>query len=180
MSRNAVETVMGAVVLVVAAVFLFFAYTTSTVRTFAGGYNLTARFDHVEGLRDGSDVRISGIKVGQVVSQTLDPQTFQAVIKISVDSSIKLPVDTVATIDSTGLLGDKFLSLVPGNEETMLAPGGTIEHTQSPVSLESLIGRYIFSQQPTQGAAAAPAPAPAPAPSSAAGAPSGHDETAPK
>jgi phospholipid/cholesterol/gamma-HCH transport system substrate-binding protein len=146
MSRNAVETMMGAVVLVVAALFLFFAYSTSQVRR-VSGYELTARFNRVEGLRDGGDVRISGIKIGSIISQELDPTSFVAVVKISVDPSIKLPVDTVATISSSGLFGDKFLSLEPGNEDKTIAPGGAIEHTQSPMSLESLIGQYIFSQQ---------------------------------
>ncbi len=146
MSRNAVETVMGAVVLVVAAVFLFFAYTTSQVGA-VSGYELTARFNRVEGLRDGSDVRISGIRVGSVVSQQLDPKTFMAVVRMSIDPSIQLPVDTVATITSSGLLGDKYLSLEPGNEDKLIPPGGEVEHTQSPMSLESLIGQYIFSNQ---------------------------------
>jgi phospholipid/cholesterol/gamma-HCH transport system substrate-binding protein len=149
MSRNAVETVMGAVVLVVAALFLFFAYSTSQVRA-VSGYELTARFNRVEGLRDGGDVRISGIKVGSIVSQELDPKSFVAIVKISVDPSIKLPVDTVATITSSGLFGDKFLSLEPGNEDQTIKPGGALEHTQSPMSLESLIGQYIFSQQPAK------------------------------
>jgi phospholipid/cholesterol/gamma-HCH transport system substrate-binding protein len=144
-SRNAVETVMGAVVVVVAALFLFFAYTTSQVHAISG-YEVTARFSRVEGLRDGGDVRISGIKVGTIVSQTLDPNTFLAVVKMSIDPSVKLPVDTVASISSSGLLGDKYLSLEPGNEDKNIPPGGTIEHTQSPMSLESLIGQFIFSQ----------------------------------
>src|SRR5438105_13203658 len=84
MTGNAVETVMGAVVLVVAAVFLFFAYTTTKV-TAGTGNIYTAQFSRVDGIRDGTDVRINGIKVGQVVSQTLDPKTFYAVVKISVD-----------------------------------------------------------------------------------------------
>lgn len=145
MSRNAVETVMGAVVLLVAAVFLFFAYTTSRVHA-VSGYEVTARFTRVEGLRDGGDVRVSGIKVGSVVSQTLDPKTFLAVVRMSIDPSVKLPVDTVATIASAGLLGDKYLALEPGNEDQTIPAGGTIEHTQAPMSLESLIGQYIFSQ----------------------------------
>jgi phospholipid/cholesterol/gamma-HCH transport system substrate-binding protein len=166
-NHNAVETVMGAVVLVVAAVFLFFAYTTSQVSA-VSGYQLTARFNRVEGLRDGGDVRVSGIKVGSIVSQTLDPKTFVAVVRMSIDPAIKLPVDTVATITSNGLFGDKYLSLEPGNEDGIIPPGGQIDHTQSPMSLESLIGQYIFSQQPQQkkeegGTAPAPAPAPAPA-----------------
>ena len=83
MKRNAVETVMGAVVLVVAALFLFFAYTTSEVHA-VSGYELTAQFDRVGSLRDGADVRISGIKVGTVLRQTLDPKTFEAVVRLSV------------------------------------------------------------------------------------------------
>jgi phospholipid/cholesterol/gamma-HCH transport system substrate-binding protein len=125
-------------------VFLYFAYTTAQVRAVTG-YQLTARFDRVEGLREGSEVKISGIAVGSIVSQTLDFKTFQAVIKMSIDPRIKLPVDTVATITSSGLLGDKFLALEPGNEDDMIKPGGNITHVQSPMSLEALIGQQIFS-----------------------------------
>jgi phospholipid/cholesterol/gamma-HCH transport system substrate-binding protein len=145
MNRNAVETVMGAVVLVVAAVFLFFAYTTSQVRA-VSGYEVTARFDRVEGLRDGGDVRISGIRVGSIVSQTLDPKTYLAVVRMSIDPSIKLPTDSVATIASSGLLGDKYLSIVPGAEDEFIKPGGEITHTTPPISLESLIGQFIYGQ----------------------------------
>ncbi len=160
MNRNAVETIMGAVVLVVAAVFLFFAYTTTQVHA-VGGYTLTAQFDKVEGLRDGSDVKISGIKVGSVMSQTLDPKTFFATLTISMDPAIKLPVDSVATIASPGLLGDKFLSIEPGNEDQTIPPGGRITHTQSGMSLESLIGQMIYGQaQQKKGDGAQPAPGP--------------------
>jgi phospholipid/cholesterol/gamma-HCH transport system substrate-binding protein len=145
MKRNAVETIMGAVVLVVAAVFLYFAYTTSGVKPITG-YTVTAKFDRVEGLRDGGDVRISGIKVGSIISQTLDPKTYLAVVKLSIDPAIKLPVDTVATITSSGLLGDKYMSLVPGNEDELIKPDGLIEHTQAPMNIESLIGQYIYGQ----------------------------------
>jgi len=149
MNRNAVETVMGAVVLVVAAVFLYFAYTTSQVRAISG-YEITANFDRVEGLRDGSDVRVSGIKVGTVVSQTLDPKDYVAVVKMSIEPSIKLPVDSVATISSTGLLGDMYLSIVPGAEDEFIKPGGRIEHTTPPMSLQSLIGQFIYGQSSGQ------------------------------
>jgi phospholipid/cholesterol/gamma-HCH transport system substrate-binding protein len=150
MSRNAVETVMGAVVLVVAAVFLFFAYTTSQVRAVGGGYPVTASFTRVEGLRDGGDVRISGIRVGSIVSQNLDPQSYEAIVKMEIDASIKLPTDSVATIASSGLLGDKYLSIVPGAEDEFIKPGGKIEHTTPPISLESLIGQFIYGQQSGQ------------------------------
>jgi phospholipid/cholesterol/gamma-HCH transport system substrate-binding protein len=149
MNRNAVETVMGAVVLVVAAVFLFFAYTTSQVRA-VSGYEVTANFDRVEGLRDGGDVRISGIRVGSIVSQTLDTKSYVAVVKMSIDPAVKLPTDSVATIASSGLLGDKYLSIVPGAEDEFIKPGGTIEHTTPPISLESLIGQFIYGAQGSQ------------------------------
>jgi phospholipid/cholesterol/gamma-HCH transport system substrate-binding protein len=149
MTGNVIETVMGGVVLVVAAFFLFFAYTTSQVRA-VQGYQLTAQFDSVTGIRDGSDVRIAGVKVGSIVSETLDPKTFLADVRMSIDPAYKLPDDTVAEILSAGLLGDKFMALVPGGSEQMIPPGGRIKFTQSPVSLENLIGQMIFSQPGAQ------------------------------
>ena len=144
MTGNVIETVMGAVVLVVAALFLFFAYTTSQVRA-VQGYQVTAQFERVGALRDGGDVRIAGVKIGSVVSETLDPKTFLATVRMSIDPAYKLPEDTVAEIVSNGLLGDQYLSLVPGGEDKMIPPGGQIKFTQSPVSLENLIGQMIFS-----------------------------------
>lgn len=158
MNRNAVETVMGAVVLVVAAVFLFFAYTTSQVSA-VSGYQLKARFSNADGLKDGGDVRISGIKVGSIVSQALDPKSFQAMVTMSIDPSIKLASDSVAQITSSGLLGDKYISIEPGNEDEVLKAGGTITHTQAAMSLENLIGQVIYNQ--AQGSGQKPNPAPA-------------------
>jgi phospholipid/cholesterol/gamma-HCH transport system substrate-binding protein len=149
MTGNVIETVMGGVVLVVAALFLFFAYTTSQVRA-VQGYQLTAQFDSVSGIHDGSDVRIAGVKVGSIVSETLDPKTFLADVRMSIDPAYKLPDDTVAEILSAGLLGDRFMALVPGGSEQMIPPGGRIKFTQSPVSLENLIGQMIFSQPGAQ------------------------------
>ena len=134
MTGNVIETVMGAVVLVVAALFLFFAYSTSQVRA-VQGYQLSAQFDSVSGIHDGSDVRIAGVKVGSIVSETLDPKTFLADVRMSIDPAYKIPDDTVAEILSAGLLGDKFMALVPGGSEQTIPPGGRIKFTQSPVSL---------------------------------------------
>ena len=144
MRGNVIETVMGAVVLVVAALFLFFAYNTSQLRSIQG-YELTANFEHIDGIRDGSDVRISGIKVGSVLGTTLDPKTFLATVRMSVVPSVKLPDDTVAEIISSGLLGDKYMSLVPGGSDKDIPPNGQIKFTQSSVSIEHLIGQMMFS-----------------------------------
>ncbi len=145
MSRNAVETVMGALVLVVAALFLFFAYTTSQVSS-VRGYQVMAKFSNAGGLKSGGDVRISGIKVGSITNETLDPKTFQAIVQMSIDPSIKLSTNSVAQITSSGLLGDNFISIEPGNEDELIPAGGTITHTQAQMSLENLIGQVIYNQ----------------------------------
>ena len=145
MTRNLLETLLGAVVLIVAIGFLLFAYNTSQVDR-NGGYELIARFDKVDGLERGSDVRISGIKVGTVVSQSLDPETYRAEVRFSLREDIQLPADTSAAVVSNGLLGGKYLALVPGGDIEMLQPGGEVTLTQSAVNLEDLIGHMIFSQ----------------------------------
>jgi phospholipid/cholesterol/gamma-HCH transport system substrate-binding protein len=146
LSGNVIETVMGAVVLAVAAFFLFFAYSTSEVHG-VSGYEVWARFSAVDGIRDGSDVRIAGVKVGTVTSESLDPKTYLATLKMSIDPAYKLPDDTSAAIVSSGLLGDKYLSLAPGGADKTIPPGGQIRYTQSSVNLENLIGQMMFSPQ---------------------------------
>jgi phospholipid/cholesterol/gamma-HCH transport system substrate-binding protein len=145
MSRNLLETLLGAIVLIVAIGFLLFAYNTSQVKE-DGGYELIARFEKVDGLERGSDVRISGIKVGTVLDQTLDPETYRAEVRFSLREDIQLPADTSAAVVSNGLLGGKYLALVPGGDIEMLEPGGEVTLTQSAVNLEDLIGHMIFNQ----------------------------------
>jgi phospholipid/cholesterol/gamma-HCH transport system substrate-binding protein len=144
MNRNFLETVMGAVVIVVAVIFLLFAYHSAELRS-VSGYTLSAKFDHIDGVREGADVRLSGIKIGSIIATSLDPKTFQAVVKLSVDDTIKLPVDTIATITQNGLLGDQYMSLVPGNSDKTVAPGGELSYTQSAPSLMALFGQAVFS-----------------------------------
>lgn len=144
MRKNVIETVLGAVVLLVAGFFLFFAYTSSSVKS-VSGYKLEARFSSTGGLSSGADVRISGVKVGTVTGQHLDKKTFQAVVGMEIDSNVQLPRDTTASIASESLLGGRYLQLDPGGEEEMLKAGDTIEYTQSAVNLEELLGRFIFN-----------------------------------
>ena len=144
MATNAIETVMGAVVLAVAGGFLYFAYTNGNVKTI-DGYNVTADFGNLTGVDVGSDVRIGGIKIGVVEKLTLDPQTYQAQAMLRVREDVKLPKDSSAAIRSSGLLGSKFVALDVGGDEEMLKQGGAIAHTESAVSLEELIGKMVFS-----------------------------------
>lgn len=144
MANNAIETVMGAVVLAVAGGFLYFAYDTSSVKS-VDGYAITADFTNITGIGIGSDVRIGGIKIGVVEKLTLDPQSYQAQAHLRIDENVTLPADSSAAVQSSGLLGDKFVAIEPGGDEKNLADGGTITFTQSSVSLEEMIGKFVFS-----------------------------------
>jgi phospholipid/cholesterol/gamma-HCH transport system substrate-binding protein len=145
--RSFAEVLAGALVLLVAASFLAYAVSNSGRSIGISGSSLTlsAQFDRIDGLAPGADVRIAGVKVGSVVDQRIDPQTFQAVLTLRVDSALSLPTDSSAEITSEGLLGGKYVALVPGGADQTLRDGQRIELTQSSVSLESLLGRFIFS-----------------------------------
>lgn len=146
MRRNALETAIGAAVIAAAIGFLAFSYSAADVAS-VSGYKVLARFDRADGLRDGADVRMSGIRIGQVTSMHLEKDTYFAVVEMEIEEGVKLPEDSSAEIVSESLLGGRFMSLTPGAEEKMLAAGGEIRFTQSPVSLEQLIGKFIFSSQ---------------------------------
>jgi len=143
MKRNPIETVLGAVVLAAAGMFLVFAYSIADLKAVTG-YEIKATFLKVGGLERGSDVRISGIDVGTVTGQTLNPQTFQAQVTMSIEPGVTLPTDTEASIVSDGLLGGKYVNLVPGNAGDRIAAGGVIAKTRDYQSLEDLVGQIIF------------------------------------
>ena len=136
--RSVTEIAAGAAVLLVAAGFLFYA-VANTGRGALGGYTLQASFDNVGGISTGSDVRISGLKVGSVTALAIDPKTYQAVATFTVQSDIKLSDDSSATVATGGLLGGNFISLATGGDDKMLGNGGTITVTQSAVNLEDLL-----------------------------------------
>ncbi|MBV9251675.1 MAG: outer membrane lipid asymmetry maintenance protein MlaD [Acetobacteraceae bacterium] len=142
--RGLAETLTGALVIVVAAGFLAYAVGHSG-RSTATGYTLHASFDHIDGLNVGADVRLAGVKVGNVTAVSVDPKTYLASVTLQVNDNVKLPKDSSAEITSESLLGGKYLSLSPGGDTADLQPGQTITITQSSVSLEQLLGKFIFS-----------------------------------
>ncbi len=143
MKGNLFEALIGAVVLAVAAVFLVFAFSATDVGA-VDGYEVTATFDRVDGVNAGADVRMSGIKIGTVTKLELDPQTFLARATLNIASNVKLPSDSSAEITTEGLLGGKYMAIVPGGAEDIIPDGGRIQFTQSSISLEGLIGRFGF------------------------------------
>ncbi|MEG9861446.1 MAG: outer membrane lipid asymmetry maintenance protein MlaD [Parvularculales bacterium] len=145
MKDNLVETLVGAVVLLVAGSFLAYAYTTVGSLQDSDGYQVVAYFDRVDGLSNGSDVRLAGIKIGQVESQSIDPKDYKAIIVMSIQSDVKLPEDSSAKITSEGLLGSNYISVQPGGSEDFLASGDEIFYTQGSVDLVSLLGQAVFN-----------------------------------
>lgn len=160
-AQRLAEIATGAVVIAVAVFFLAYAVVQGGRATAGGGgLVLTAAFDRVDGLNNGADVRIGGVRVGSVTEMRIDPRTFLAEITLNVRSDLQLPRDSSAEIQSESLLGGRYVAIVPGGSEQALASGGRITDTQGSISLESLLGRFIFSvtQMNPAGGEAAPAP----------------------
>jgi phospholipid/cholesterol/gamma-HCH transport system substrate-binding protein len=143
MQNNTFETLMGAFVICVAAGFLYFAYTSTSVGTL-GGYELSAKFASADGIATGTDVRLHGIKIGRVASLNLDPKTYAAIVDISVRNDIKIPEDSSIKVTSAGIMGSSYLAIQPGGSDKMLAPDGEITNTQGSIDLMSLIGRAMY------------------------------------
>ena len=144
MQRNTLETLMGAIVLAAATGFVTMVYEAADIQS-GGGYEIIAEFGSTGGLSVGDDVRISGIKVGRVTEQSLDPITYSARIAMAIAPDIEIPADSSARITAASLLGGNYLELMPGAEDEMLAAGAVIYDTRDPVSISDLLGKMVFS-----------------------------------
>jgi len=144
MSNNVIETFIGALVIVVAGFFLHFAYKTTDINLDQDSYYLIAKFDKADGISLGGDVKIGGVKIGKIYDISLDEKSYMAIVTVAVKESIKLPLDSSAEIISSGLIGDKYISLTPGSDDEFLGNNDIIQFTQSSISIESLIGKFIF------------------------------------
>lgn len=143
MGRNIVETIVGALVLAVAALFVFYAFAKSDTST-PNGYEVIARFGRVDGLKRGADVTLSGVKVGTVTAIDLDRKSYQAVVHIALAAGVQLPTDTDAKVISESLLGGMEIVLDPGNDEQMVKPGGEIANTQDAIPFTELLAKFMF------------------------------------
>ena len=122
--------------------FLWFLISSFFLNSSLKTYSLKAVFSSVDGISVGSDVKISGIKVGDVATVNINPTTYQAEVEIKIFTKFKLPVDSSAAIQSSGLLGQKYIELAPGVEDENLKEGSTIKYTQSSLNLEKLISQF--------------------------------------
>lgn len=163
MGHNVFETILGAIVLALAALFLAFAYSSADLNK-VSGYAISANFPMVDGIKEGTDVKINGVKVGSVEGLTLNtepgPNQYLVTVKMTLARSLQLPTDTIAMVSSESLLGGKYMSLEPGVDESLIRTDGTgkITRTQAPLRLDDLIGQLIYSGKRGDGAASAPEP----------------------
>ena len=144
MQRNTLEMIMGSAVLLAAAGFVSLAYEAADIQG-TNGYEIKAEFGATGGLSVGDDVRISGIKIGRITAQSLDPDTYSARIAMAINPDIMIPADSSARITAASLLGGNYLELMPGADEDMLAPGDVIYDTRDAVSLTDLLGKAVFA-----------------------------------
>jgi phospholipid/cholesterol/gamma-HCH transport system substrate-binding protein len=155
MKQSNIELSVGAFVLVGTVAIVWFAVQAGAGVALGGStYEVKARFTNIGGLKTGSQVLIAGVPVGRVEKIDLDPQ-YAAIVHMNVSQGVRLPSDTIASIKTSGLIGDKFIALAPGGDSQGISPGGTITDTESAVDLESVISRFAFGS-----VSSSPAPSP--------------------
>lgn len=145
MKKSKTEFLVGLFVLLGVAAIVHLSIRAGS-GTLSGGdtYLLEARFANAGGIHPGSSVMLSGVGVGRVEGVRMEPSDFSAIVTVRLPNSLRLPSDSMASIKTSGLIGDKFIALSPGAEETFLEPGARIIETESAVDLESLIGKMAF------------------------------------
>ena len=145
--NNLIETILGLFVIGIAGYFMYYAYNSGQGGRSISGYSIVARFERIDGLNVGSDVKISGVKVGSVQGLQIDTESYQAKATLVIKHGVKIPTDSSAEIVSDGLLGGKYVAVVPGAEESVLKNKDEINDTQSSVSFEALLSKFLFSKQ---------------------------------
>jgi phospholipid/cholesterol/gamma-HCH transport system substrate-binding protein len=155
MKQSNIELSVGVFVVVGIAAIIWFAMQAGAGVAIGGStYEVNARFANVGGLRPGNQVFVAGVPVGRVEKIDLDPQ-YAAIVHMNLKQEVHLPSDTIASIKTSGLIGDKFIALAPGADSRNLTPGSMITDTESAVDLESLIRRFAFGN-------VSPSPTPSP------------------
>ena len=146
MKNNVIETIIGAIVISVTCAFALYLYNTNSHQDDEVGYNVSARFQNVSGILRGGDVKIAGIVIGSVSDLELDKDTYFAIVKMNISSDIKVPKDSSIAVISNGVLGGKYLDITPGAEDDMLEDGEMIKFTQSTISIEALISKFMLGR----------------------------------
>lgn len=145
MQKSMLELTVGMFMIVGLVCFSYLAISVGGVDWFNDkSYTLKARFVSIAGLKQGAVVEIAGVKVGKVEKITLDNGDYEAIVELSVQDGVKLQEDSIASIRTAGIIGDRYVNIKPGGSEDIIEAGGTIIETESAISLEELISKYIF------------------------------------
>jgi len=153
MNRTAIDLWVGIFVALGLAAIVFLALKVGNLTSFNtdASYRLEARFDNIGGLKLRASVKAAGVLVGRVDRIRLDPKTYEAVVSLKIDNGFQFTKDTIASILTSGLLGEVYIGLDAGGDAVMLADGATIAKTQSAVVLEKLIGQFLFDKASSGG-----------------------------
>ncbi|AWL05497.1 outer membrane lipid asymmetry maintenance protein MlaD [Massilia oculi] len=148
MHRKTIDVWVGLFVLLGLAALLFLAFQAGNMRTLSFGqtYSITGRFDNIGGLKPQAPVKSAGVVVGRVGEITFDDKSFQASVRLDMDSEYKFPKDSSLKILTAGLLGEQYIGIEAGGDEQNLAEGDRIIRTQSATVLEDLINQFIYSK----------------------------------
>lgn len=148
-TTKTVEITVGVFIALGLAAFFMLAMQVSGISRLGGvdGYKVIAHFENIGGLKVRAPVTMAGVRIGRVTVIGFDDQTYEAVVEMSINPQYdKLPVDTSASILTSGLLGEQYIGMEPGGAETYLKPGDRIKLTQSALVLERVISQFLFSQ----------------------------------
>lgn len=145
MRRGTVEVAVGVFVLVGLLCLAWISIKLGRLEIFGGrGYTVYADFPAIGGLKVGAAVEIAGVDVGRITSISLEE--YQARVGMEISREVKLQEDTIASVKTKGLIGEKYVRLSPGGSERLIQPGGRIREVESPVDIEELLAKYIFGK----------------------------------
>jgi len=148
MKRLNIEVAVGVFMVLGFVCFAYLSIRLGGLEPFGGdSYAVSARFNSISGLKEGASVEIAGVRIGKVARIRLDPEDYEAVVELAVDRGVRLQDDCIASIRTAGVIGDKYVNITPGGSDAYIEPGGEITETESAISLEELVSKYIFEKE---------------------------------
>jgi len=145
MKKLDIETAVGFFLLIGICSLAYISIKLGNLEVFSSnGYTIYAEFDQAGGIKPGASVEIAGVSIGKVTEVNLDK--YQALLTLQINKGVKLQDDSIASIKTQGLIGEKFVQVTPGASEKYLIAGGRIRDTESAIDIESLISKYVFGK----------------------------------
>ncbi len=145
MKRTSLEMIVGVFLLAGFLSFAWLAVKMGDLDLFKKeSYDITASFTSISGLKEGATLELAGVVVGKVTKIELNEEEFEATVYMDINKTVQLSDDSIASIRTSGIIGDKFIKLTPGGSDIFLESGDMIEETEASISIEELISKYIF------------------------------------